>query len=574
MKASNLRTCSVVSIITSTFALTVVSQALATDCHTPQPIGDGTHVGAFTPQAVQRSGVPRETWFEYTPSSAGELVVDSIGSDSAVWVEIWDGCPEGDGAELNRSFDGVQITPSVRAVIDPNRTYNIRVREMDPRGGSFMLTVGIQEFDLRQPPGADVVYSDITSTLRFGPVNGIHAYALSSNTCNVGTQNLLWTNNGTPGLAMNAYRLHNGRLVQIGMGWVKHACCAGAGSGCGMTCNGAGGSVLGAGCLDVYSASWNSSQARLGARSGINAFTGQFSPLNGTSGDAIFKRLQVAQADMSSVTYPGALYFVEGVYVGSDDATAKNGLNNASYRRVLVDASYNMTTTGTVNSRAPAIVAWRLNGGGAGILDPNVTDGLIDLPNEGRFHTAVKVTNLGGGMWRYDYAIYNLNSDISGGALRIPIPSNAVVANAGFNAPRYHSGEPYSNSPWTITVSQNEVVFASPETFAQNPNTNALRWGTMYNFWFDSNKPPTAGVATLGLFKPFTQPDVPFSATIPTNPAIAADFNADGCVDNADLGILLNGWNCSGGCMGDADGDGSTNETDLGLLLQAWNTGC
>ena len=41
----------------------------------------------------------------------------------------------------------------------------------------------------------------------------------------------------------------------------------------------------------------------------------------------------------------------------------------------------------------------------------------------------------------------------------------------------------------------------SSETFAQNQNANALRWGTLYNFRFDSNRPPQAANATIGFFK-------------------------------------------------------------------------
>ena len=41
----------------------------------------------------------------------------------------------------------------------------------------------------------------------------------------------------------------------------------------------------------------------------------------------------------------------------------------------------------------------------------------------------------------------------------------------------------------------------STETFAQNPNANAIRFGTMYNFRFDSNRPPQTANATIGFFK-------------------------------------------------------------------------
>jgi len=53
------------------------------------------------------------------------------------------------------------------------------------------------------------------------------------------------------------------------------------------------------------------------------------------------------------------------------------------------------------------------------------------------------------------------------------------------------------------------------------------------------------------------------------------DLNGDGCVDHADLGILLSDWDCTGGdCPGDCDGDGDTDHADLGLLLGHWGEGC
>jgi hypothetical protein len=53
------------------------------------------------------------------------------------------------------------------------------------------------------------------------------------------------------------------------------------------------------------------------------------------------------------------------------------------------------------------------------------------------------------------------------------------------------------------------------------------------------------------------------------------DLNGDGCVDQADLGILLADWGCTGGeCAGDIDGDGDTDQADLGILLTHWGEGC
>jgi hypothetical protein len=52
------------------------------------------------------------------------------------------------------------------------------------------------------------------------------------------------------------------------------------------------------------------------------------------------------------------------------------------------------------------------------------------------------------------------------------------------------------------------------------------------------------------------------------------DLDGDGDTDQADLGVLLADWNCTGGnCPGDADGDGDTDQQDLGILLADWGCG-
>ena len=62
---------------------------------------------------------------------------------------------------------------------------------------------------------------------------------------------------------------------------------------------------------------------------------------------------------------------------------------------------------------------------------------------------------------------------------------------------------------------------------------------------------------------------------VSTIEAIPGDLNGDGCVDQADLGILLADWGCTGGdCPGDCDGDGDTDHSDLGILLANWGVGC
>lgn len=498
-----------------------------------------------------------DLWYEYIAPEAGQLIVETCGSSFDTFLELWDG-PPGKGGQLVAFNDDECDNQSVIiADMRADQIYTIRVAGANSAVGDFKLTikavpvtpphafVGVQvgEGGIAAPPvGPDVVYTDCQDVSNYGAIAGVRGYALGSYTCNVGTSDLRWGGSwqGSPSLAMNAYRLHNGRLEQIGLSFVKQACCAAAGSGCGIACNGVGGSMLGSGCLDVYSSGWNGGQSRLGARSGINAFTGAHTLATTTSGDAIFKRLQIRESDLRSTNFPGALYFVEGAYVTTDDATI-NPYNNSSYRRVTVSqTTFDMTPTGSTQVGIPAIRAWRAHGLGLNLVDTRVMDTEFDIPFEGRFLMAHKVTDLTGGAYRYEYAIYNLNSDRSGGSVAFNIPAGAVISNAGFKDVDYHSGEPYSNADWVIEQVNGQLVFRSPQTYAQNANSNALRWGTMYTFWFECNRPPTGtnGRLTFGLFKPAPSvPNAPASvqvvARVPMD--IKGDLNCDGAVNNFDV---------------------------------------
>lgn len=353
--------------------------------------------------------------------------------------------------------------------------------------------------------GPDVVYNNIGGIQNYGSIGGIRGYALGSHTCNVGDQGLEWTNNGTPGLAMNAYRLYKGRFEQIGMSWVKHACCV-SNSACDMTCSSEG-IGLRPGCRDVYGAGWNGGQSRLGARSDINPFTGVVPAATGGTGNAIYKRLQIAEAALQQSGL-GARYFVEGVYVSTDDAAAGNGLNNASYKDVNVDSGFNLNEIGAMHETVPAIYAWQESDATVEIVN-------ADVPGEGRFVVAAHVGDNGNGTWRYTYAVYNLNSHRSTNSLVVPIANGTTVTRPGFHDVDYHSGEPYDNADWVFAAGAASATWSSTETFAQNPNANALRWGTLYTFWFDANMSPGDGDITLQLFRPGKPDSVTATVRVP-----------------------------------------------------------
>ena len=85
----------------------------------------------------------------------------------------------------------------------------------------------------------------------------------------------------------------------------------------------------------------------------------------------------------------------------------------------------------------------------------------------------------------------------------------ANISNIGFHAPPQEPGwandgtfnnQGYSSAPWTVTQGASSITWNS-ETFAQNQNANAIRWGTLYNFRFDADQPPQEANAMVGYFK-------------------------------------------------------------------------
>ena len=110
--------------------------------------------------------------------------------------------------------------------------------------------------------------------------------------------------------------------------------------------------------------------------------------------------------------------------------------------------SFTGALTGANVPAAARDLAWQA-------ADPAVAITNVDFANDGRFIIAKKITTLGGGNYHYEFAIYNLNSDRSGGGFTVDFPAGTTISNAGFKSIPYHSGEPYSSTPWTITINGN-----------------------------------------------------------------------------------------------------------------------
>lgn len=415
--------------------------------------------------------------------------------------------------------------------------------------------------------GPDVIAGNLHEVASFGTDgSGRFAYAIGTVGCNVGDEEVPWSG-GTanhPVIGQNLYRLKDDRFEQIGLSWVKHGITALQGYYCGSCTPSGSGAALGVGCSDPYSANLNGQQNRLGPRSVINPNTGSFPfPIGIPGWDLVVgRRLQVDEFDLDPDLNPGALYFAEAQYISAADALAGNGANNASYRQVLIadDANYSASPIGSTEVGVPALHAWA------------AADALVDLTQidgpDGRFWIAHRVRDLGGGEWRYEYAVHNLNSHRAVQAVAITAPLATAVTQERFHGAPYHSGEPFSETPWEPVRTAAGVRF-STDTYADNPNANALRWGTLYNFGFTANAAPTDGSLELTLFRPGSGPAVlalagvrvpQASATLAAEDFMRGDVNQDGAIDVGDalstLGFTFQGFPVPD-CLDAADFDDS-----------------
>ena len=134
---------------------------------------------------------------------------------------------------------------------------------------------------------------------------------------------------------------------------------------------------------------------------------------------------------------------------------------------------------------------------------------LISAPGKRVGSTVFSTETAGPLQFHSEYAIHNMNSDTSADSFVVGFPAGTAFANAGFTDIDHHSNEPYDTSDWTIaTDSPNGTITWS--AVDMDEDTNALRWGTTFSFWFDSDRPPTLATHQLHLFKIDEMLDVPF----------------------------------------------------------------
>lgn len=325
--------------------------------------------------------------------------------------------------------------------------------------------------------------------------NGLNGLSMATTSCNVGTIDCPWEaamDEDHPSIAMALYYEKDGVFRQAGISWMKHGFFALSNNQCTPCQHPSGGDFLGVGCSDTYSSGNNSDRDWLGPRSEINPFkatwecTGSF--FSGGQPDCVRRvwgggfngaehRVEVLDAELG---LSGATYYYEGYYVVANDV---NRINNIGSRRCVPSWSgtkWNFSTPGGGNDlvEGPASARWgdTQNWGNVAVAD-------------GQAVLSAKVTDLGGGQWHYEYCLFNFDSERRIKQLTIPV-GNATISNIGFN-----DIDENAVNDWAVVVDNGEISWSTGPF--EDPNSNPIMFGTLYNFRFDANVDQAAVTAEM-----------------------------------------------------------------------------
>jgi len=376
----------------------------------------------------------------------------------------------------------------------------------------------------------DVKLGALSSIQQVGHIGtiptGTTALTMATTSCNIGTVDVPWLapmETDHPMIHMALYRLLNGRFEQIGISWMKHGFFAQSNTLCGSCPNPSDGSYLAIGCSDTYGVNNNADRLYLGPREEVNPYTGVWNCVGSyfsggpshqdcvdrrsTSGlSAIDHRLDVQDQDLALA---GATYYYEADYVirGDQDPYSNWGSRICTMSKQN-NSSWTFSTPSSNNTlvNGPAVQRW-------GEMQTGIDVG----PDDGDVMLSVQTTNLGGGMYHYEYALLNMFSDRRIRSFSVPVLGVSNITNIGF-----HDNDTDSGNDWQVSVSGGAIRWQT-DTYDVDPAAPALEFGYMVNFRFDANAAPVDVNATLGIFKPGVGTSVLGATRGPANTALGVD---------------------------------------------------
>jgi hypothetical protein len=362
----------------------------------------------------------------------------------------------------------------------------------------------------------DVELSNLGSVQQVAREAGVRvAIAPSATLRNVGTADVPWYQKFTtvppqtfddypdpysrdqhPFLVWAMYMFIDDIPQQIGQSAVKHAFFTVNGS-----CSCPGGHILwsaasapnGQGCTDTYGVGTNDSPPSLGLRENIPAFTGEFEQCggsifapgatppgpcaqehSGSTPDSFERRLVVAESQLET---ENASFFFEGWYVIRDDIDI---FNTMAYKSVTPTFGSTWTFPSGVHTIGPAINAW---------VAPNTRGNneahTVEVTDHGHYSVAVKVSNLGGGQYRYVYALMNYDFDPRFNSFALSVPGDITISNIDFL-----DGDTDNANDWTSSNMGGQLSWTAP-------GGAAVEWGHMVTFVFEADTAPVQSAVEL-----------------------------------------------------------------------------
>jgi hypothetical protein len=295
-----------------------------------------------------------------------------------------------------------------------------------------------------------------------------------------------------PFIAQQMYKMTDERILQIGVSGVKHGYFVAANDGCdGRRCEGPSGQILHPNCTDTYGPMLNASQLDMGPRFEVNPWTAGWDPASSHlsrphSDGPLVHRLRVKESALAPQT--NTAFLIEAYYVHHQNADPNT---SAAWQRVEVrgmaggEWDFDMSAGTQPPTAGFALRAWT----GATFTELSSSSPVRrGVSDDGRALLAVKVRQLGPSLWRYEYALLNIDMDRKIKSLEIPVQAAVTLADPWFSAP--HQPDEITTLGQVATNDEPWRFNRTAGTASWSTETNPLRWGVMYNFAFTSDLPP------------------------------------------------------------------------------------
>jgi hypothetical protein len=239
-------------------------------------------------------------------------------------------------------------------------------------------------------------------------------------------------------------------------------------------------------------------------------------------------RLIVSESDIAAALNSGASWYYEYWYVVRDQSNIYDAMGNRPVTFAKDSNGIWHPTAGTFRS-GPVINIW---------VDPVAPPpGALNselTTSEGHARIAVKTTALGGGLYRYDYAVMNL--DFARGVIdpaHAGGPNLHVLSADGFSAFTVPLSPDVAISDVSFTdldddIGDDWVVTQSAESLRwEAPAGNPLNWGTLYNFSFTANRAPLPASVELDVATAGSRANYSAATLAPRNDDIFRDGFGD-----------------------------------------------